>query len=660
LSEKRRAAGAQRPVVRSRCGPHHLAFFRGVVLDGLDPLALAKRYLPVRPLPKVVEAHRRWIRDELVTTARRLELFHIARLLQRTVPPAPPSSGPTLEAFAAQYPDGFYSESELVALFQDAYPEPPAMRTARRRRTWAVKRLRQAIDLLEQASVFAPQPSDPVQAWLADGLAKPLRAAGITTLSELASLVDERGARWYTQVPKLGPQKAAAVGLWLRANVAGFEQRVGERAVIPYRELRPQLAARRPAETGVVPFEYFRPTEATDGRNSPLRCPPQAGGLPAVDDRDALTRWLQTHLTVAEIRDPLSWEKNATYRSYRREMERLWAWAVVERGKALSALSDTDVTAYMTFLYDPQPRDRWVGPRRPRWHPDWRPFCPPRLPRAAGAADGALPNYRPPSPRTIEHILTVVDALFEWWLRQGYIVRNPWRAGPKRDRSKHPQFASRSLSLPAWNAVRDMVAALPPGEQKARLRALFSFLYGSGVRRAELAAATMETLRSSTDVNGETSWELTVLGKGKVPRKVPVALPAIEALRDYFELRFEERRLPVGKAVSLFATLPLPKRPRAPLSAWGINSAVCDAFLSAAREIELSLPEAADELRNASAHWLRHSFATHAVKYDDVRLEVLQKVLGHKAITTTANNYVDEDSEMRREVSRAVAERARL
>jgi site-specific recombinase XerD len=96
------------------------------------------------------------------------------------------------------------------------------------------------------------------------------------------------------------------------------------------------------------------------------------------------------------------------------------------------------------------------------------------------------------------------------------------------------------------------------------------------------------------------------------------------------------------------------------MSAWAINQAVSEAFAAAALEVPDHASPVANELRQASAHWLRHTFATHAVKYDGIRLEVLQKVLGHASITTTANNYVDEDQEMRRQIARAVSERARI
>jgi len=628
-----------------------------VTVDGLAAVDMARRYLPTRPIPRLVAAELQWIHQELVLGARRhddaKQRARLTRILERPLPPPPalpapaPGAGPTLAELEERYPD--FSQGELQALLDELDPTPTedreAARRAARRRARSVSTLRAALDTLDRVlRTLPPQPADPVAAWLAPNVAHHLSAAGVATLTDLATLVDRRGARWFAQVPRLGPKKAAQIGQWLRAQVPGFEKRVGERALVHLKDLRPRYVGQRSKETGIVPYEYFQPTPDTDGYASPFRRPPSAGGISAVDDRDAVLRWLMTHLTAEEIKNPGCWEQNATYRAYRREVERLWTWAVVQRNKALSALSDDDVQAYQTFLLDPQPRMLWVGPKRPRWHPDWRPFT-------------ALP-----SPASRDHVLTVVSALFDWWFRQGYVVRNPWRAGPKRTRVERAQFAERSLSLPAWNEVRRYVLGLGPGEKRDRLRALLALLYSTGLRRAELATATVQSLKSHTDDQGGIHWELNVLGKGKRSRTVPIPGAVVEVLQDYFAHRFGERTLlPLSESpVPLFATLALPKRPRRPLSAWGINQAVSDAFLDASREVVDVRSAVARELRDASVHWLRHTFATHAVKYDDARLDVLQKLLGHASITTTANNYVDADREMRQEVARAVGARAQI
>ena len=428
---KRAPATARTSVRRHvRLGPHHLAFYRAVTVDGLPAIDMAKRYLPTRPIARLVEAELQWIHQELVLGARRhddaRQRARLTRILEPPLPPPPalpapaPGAGPSLAQLEERYPD--FSQGELQALLDELDPAPleerEAARRLVRRRARSVSTLRAALDTLDRAlRTLPPQPADPVAAWLAPDVARHLAAAGITTLTELATLVDRCGARWYAQVPRLGPKKAVQIGQWLRTRVVGFEKQVGERALVPLKELRPRYFGRRPKETGIVPYEYFQPTPDTDGFHSPFRRPPSAGGISAVDDRDAVQRWLMTHLSAPEVADPLCWEKNATYRAYRREVERLWAWAVVQRNKALSALSDDDVQAYQTFLLDLQPRPLWVV-RRPRWHPDWRPFT-------------ALP-----SPTSRDHSLTVVAALFDWWFRQGYVVRNPWSSGPQKNRSR--------------------------------------------------------------------------------------------------------------------------------------------------------------------------------------------------------------------------------
>jgi hypothetical protein len=67
-------------------------------------------------------------------------------------------------------------------------------------------------------------------------------------------------------------------------------------------------------------------------------------------------------------------EAITTQRAYRKEAERLFLWAIVERDRALSSLTTEDAIAYRSFMRRPTPRERWVGPVRARSSPEWRPF----------------------------------------------------------------------------------------------------------------------------------------------------------------------------------------------------------------------------------------------------------------------------------------------
>jgi hypothetical protein len=101
-------------------------------------------------------------------------------------------------------------------------------------------------------------------------------------------------------------------------------------------------------------------------------------------------------------------ESAATRRAYRKEAARLILWAIVERGRALSSLATEDAVAYRAFLRHPAPRQRWIGPARPRNSAEWRPFA------------GGL------SARSTAYALSVLGALFRWLIEQR-TVRVPRR-----------------------------------------------------------------------------------------------------------------------------------------------------------------------------------------------------------------------------------------
>src|SRR5262249_18300009 len=101
----------------------------------------------------------------------------------------------------------------------------------------------------------------------------------------------------------------------------------------------------------------------------------------------------------------------ATHRSYKKELERLVLWAVLQRGKPLSGLDREDLAAYAEFLADPQPAGVGCGRRRgvrgTRFSPGWRPFVGPLSPSAR---------------RTALHI---VNSLLTYLVEARYLAGNP-------------------------------------------------------------------------------------------------------------------------------------------------------------------------------------------------------------------------------------------
>ena len=155
--------------------------------------------------------------------------------------------------------------------------------------------------------------------------------------------------------------------------------------------------------------------------------------------------------------------------------------------------------------------------------------------------------------------------------------------------------------------VHDPARAERPAEQAARDIALFTLLYGCGLRIAEALALDIR----DAPLPGGTAG-LRVTGKGGKQRLVPV-LPAVrQAIAGYLSLR-------PGAAAGepLF------------LGARGarLDPAVAQKSLREYRRLA-GLPE------HATPHALRHSFATHLLG-GGADLRAIQELLGHASLSTT-------------------------
>ena len=165
----------------------------------------------------------------------------------------------------------------------------------------------------------------------------------------------------------------------------------------------------------------------------------------------------------------------------------------------------------------------------------------------------------------------------------------------------------RALPPPQARAITEEIGdiAIQPALQ-ARDIALFTLLYGSGLRIAEALALDIKDAPQA-------GRPLRVLGKGNKQRLVPV-LPA------------------VAEAITAWLALhPQSADPHAPLfiGARGkrLDPAVAQRTLRDFRRLA-GLPE------HATPHALRHSFATHLLA-GGADLRAIQDLLGHASLSTT-------------------------
>jgi hypothetical protein len=271
-----------------------------------------------------------------------------------------------------------------------------------------IERQLEALQWLEGLTAREPSAGDEVHAWIDTRLADRLQRAGLSTLCALIQRINGVGDRWWKGVPGVGPVKAARLVQWLRTHEGSIGCAVGGHALMRRMYLsRAELDAVVSPAIALRPFEKLEVPQALDGRNGRYRSPVERNLLAADTDYQAINAFLTSKKDVP-----------ATLRAYRREAERLMLWCVLEHRAPVSSLNVNDAEAYMRFLADPP--GSWCGPRhRQRWSPLWRPL---EGPLSAGSRGQAL---------------TALRSLFDFFVKQGYLIGNPFAAVmPPRERSR--------------------------------------------------------------------------------------------------------------------------------------------------------------------------------------------------------------------------------
>ncbi|HEY7874841.1 MAG TPA: tyrosine recombinase XerC, partial [Actinomycetota bacterium] len=206
--------------------------------------------------------------------------------------------------------------------------------------------------------------------------------------------------------------------------------------------------------------------------------------------------------------------------------------------------------------------------------------------------------------RTVARKMSAIRSLLRWAAENDLIAASPADdvGAPKLDRPL-PRV------LKAADAAR--LVELPPTDDPvgARDRALLELLYGSGLRVAEACALDLGDL----DL---TARAVTVTGKGRKQRRVPIGGPAGAALEAYLE-NARASFLKEGQTVH----------------AVFLNARGGRLGPRSVRAI-LAKYARAEGLPPVSPHALRHSFATHLLD-GGADLRSVQELLGHENLATT-------------------------
>ncbi len=333
-----------------------------------------------------------------------------------------------------------------------------------------------------------------------------------------------------------------------------------------------------------------------------------------------------------------------TYNTYRREVERYcqWLWFVKKIG-----LAEGDrhvMIEYIKFFQDPP--SSWVASKHHPRHietygedvsnPDWRPFV---------VQNGKL---RVVSQSAMKSMLACLSTFYTFLMHEGVLALNPVQMISQKNQLVQTIVSTRvkrRLSPVQWSYVVDVSCDMSAENPKfERHLFILSMFYLLGLRISEIS----QNDKSYKPMNlfyrdSKQRWWFEAHGKGNKLRNVAVPDSMIEGLKRY-------------RKVLGLAALPTPDdlSPLVPklrglggLQARQIRSLVSDMFGYAIDAlIRDGLTDDANNMRQATVHWLRHtSISDDVIKRPSAHV---RDDVGHANIATTSL-YIDVLDEKRHE-----------
>ena len=609
-----------------RLGKHHFAHLRAVA-EGVAVIDCARRYLGVDHGHQAHSAHQQTVDRVRAIARRRSEAsWRLIGLTIRLPPDADPAK-PSLDDFIAERELDGWSHTEVLAMYQEAYPSDRKTNRRSRLRDEQLALLRR----LEKVAAEQPEATDLVSGWFDELVSAKLISAGLTTLADLNHRI-AAGGRWYTALPAIGEAKARRIESHLATLLP--------RAVRP---ARPVFALSPTSSLfGLASDLPWTGSPSLLGAGLGTRPAPPMIALPASGasagavlgssdgSPNSLTLAGNADVSVVESPSPTllkarsdleavaSWiaarsGSGATARAYQREANRLLLWMQYERsGKALGAVDVEDCGDYMAFLQNIPPL--WISRAR-----------------AAPGTPGWAPFRGPLSHTSHRQAITIIAGLFAWLQATHYLQGNPWllvnhKTGDEKDRR---MLDTKAFSEPAMAQVIRYVEAQAPSPSRARILFILRFVEAVGLRSAELLNARLGDLQLEPE-----GWVIQVHGKGSKNRIAAVPGQALKALQAYLKARHLEGIEVAPATAPLLAST---QDPMAPVGYQAIYEHVRSWIGRAISASELPMKERLKMVR-ASTHWLRHTFGTRAIARE-VPLDVIQAQMGHASIQTTTAIY---------------------
>ena len=318
---------------------------------------------------------------------------------------------------------------------------------------------------------------------------------------------------------------------------------------------------------------------------------------------------------------------DGTFRSYRREVEKIlqWTWLIAE--KTLPALKREDIEKFIKFCQ--KPPKSWIGFKiSPRFidkeglripNTEWRPFIVKQSKLAKKQGHSLSKDHFALSDHAIKGMIQNLGSFFQFAVLEEYLVSNPMMLLRQKSRFLKKQQGPRKirrLSSLQWQSVISFAQQLAENNPKQHERTLFMItaLYAMYLRISELVASD-RWIPTMNDFHRDSKerWWFTTVGKGNKERDIAVSNQMMKALKRW--------RLHLG-----LSALPSPAD-NTPLIPKLIGKGPLSNTFTARRIIQVCFDGAAEQLENegfieeaatlkeATVHWLRHTGISEDVKH---------------------------------------------
>lgn len=339
-----------------------------------------------------------------------------------------------------------------------------------------------------------------------------------------------------------------------------------------------------------------------------------------------------------------------TFKSYRREIERLLQWAWFIQKKTLKHLRRSDLENFLEFCQAPP--SHWIGIKHvPRFfdkeglriaNPVWRPFIATASKKAH--RDGNAPDAKSYalSQSALQAIFAILSSYFKYLEQEEYTFGNPIaqiRQKSKFLRKHHGMKTIRRLSELQWSYIIETAELMASENPSQHERTLFimNALFAMYLRISELAASQrwipqMGHFHKDTDNN----WWFKTVGKGNKERDISVSNAMLDALKRYrTSLGLSSLPSP-GETTVLIAKI----TGKGPIEGTRhIRKIVQHCFDKAIERLKTDgFLEDAEMIMAATVHWLRHTGIS-----EDVKIRPREHVrddAGHSSSAIT-DQYID-------------------